>query len=247
MKTYAIILAAGSGSRMGGKVKKQYMELGGKTVLYHAIKAFENSPIDEIYLVASKDDVEEVSSIYMGTDFTKVKGVTAGGRERYNSVYAGLDFIQKNIAHNNVQSDDEEERYVFIHDGARPFVDNEIILRCLEGVKEYKACVAAMPSKDTVKIADEDGFVVDTPDRRSVWNMQTPQCFDFDLILNAYATLIEKENMGELGGLHITDDAQVCEQFTGQRIKLVEGSYKNIKITTPEDMMIGEMYLKKIK
>jgi len=219
---------------MGGSVKKQYMLMGKRPVLYYSVRAFQDSEyIDEIILVTSAEDIESVSSCYKTEEFPKVSSVVCGGKQRYNSVYEGLLAIEP-----------ADEHFVFIHDGARPFVDGAIIERCAMTVYKEKACVAAMPSKDTIKLADDNAYVTQTPDRRSVWMMQTPQCFEYNLIHGAYAELIQAERDGELGNLHITDDAQVCEYFASKRIKLVEGSYKNIKITTPEDMLIGEAYLR---
>ena len=133
---------------------------------------------------------------------------------------------------------------MLIHDGARPFVDGDTIDRCLKELENGTlACVAAVPSKDTVKIADEDGMVISTPDRRSVWNIQTPQCFEYSLIYKAYSELISRESEGSLGNLNITDDAMVVEHFGGTPVKLVMGSYNNIKITTPEDLPLAHAIL----
>ena len=133
--------------------------------------------------------------------------------------------------------------YVFIHDGARPFVTGEIVQRAYEQVKKTKACVVGMPVKDTIKIADEEGFAKNTPNRNLVWAVQTPQVFEFSLIKAAYEKLIEKENSLKQQGVLITDDAMVAETFTEEKVKLVEGSYENIKITTPEDLKIAEVLL----
>ena len=141
------------------------------------------------------------------------------------------DYCRKNII----------EAYVFIHDGARPFVDESIIERTYQAVKEYRACVAGMPSKDTVKIVDENDFAVNTPERRFVWCIQTPQVFETALIRHAYFKLMENEE-NETG---ITDDAMVVERMENCAVKLVEGSYENIKITTPEDLILAESLIKK--
>ena len=157
--------------------------------------------------------------------FTKVCKVTAGGKERYDSVYAGLLCCQ-------------DTDYVYIHDGARPFVTEEMIQRGYEAVKRTNACVMGMPSKDTVKLADPSGYIKETPDRKIVWNIQTPQIFSYDLIRGAYES-IRKKDMS-----NVTDDAMVVEQETGTKILLVEGSYQNIKITTPEDLAVAEAFLR---
>ena len=214
-KCTAVVLAAGKGSRMGTKIQKQYLEICGKPVLYYSLAAFAASPIiDEIVLVTGEG--------------TKVNKIVVGGKERYESVYKALKEI-------------EPEGYVFIHDGARPFVDESIIERTYQAVKEYRACVAGMPSKDTVKIVDENDFAVNTPERRFVWCIQTPQVFETALIRHAYFKLMENEE-NETG---ITDDAMVVERMENCAVKLVEGSYENIKITTPEDLILAESLIKK--
>ena len=227
MKTTAIILAAGKGSRMHSKIEKQFMELGGYPVIYYALKAFEESPVDSLILVTGKNSVEycrhEIIEKY---HFTKVVSVVEGGENRYDSVYNGLCACP-------------ETDYVMIHDGARPFVTEEILKRGLQKVKETGACVIGMPSKDTVKVADEADFVSETPDRKRVWTVQTPQIFSYDLIKKAHEGIRKKDMTA------ITDDAMVVEQEMQIPVKLFEGSYCNIKITTPEDMRIGQEFLQK--
>ena len=227
-KCTAIVLAAGQGKRMNSQIQKQFLELGGYPVLYYALRCFQESPlITEIILVTGKENVsyceKEVVEKY---GFSKVSAVTAGGKERYDSVYAGL------LACGSCD-------YVFIHDGARPFIDAGILERGLEGAKKTGACVVGMPSKDTVKIADADGFVAETPNRSCVWNIQTPQIFSYKIIREAHES-IRKKDMSA-----ITDDAMVVETVLGKQVKLVEGSYENIKITTPEDLKIAEILAKK--
>ena len=233
MKNIAIVLAAGSGKRMQSDVKKQYMELDGKPVLYYCMNVFERSPlIDEMILVVSEDDISYCKKeIVEKFGFTKVSSVIVGGKERYDSVMNGLNEIEMCDC-------------VLIHDGARPFVDEEMIERLVKSVKECKTAVAAMPSKDTVKIVDDKNMVISTPNRNTVWNIQTPQAFDFVLIKDAYERMSRRADSLALKGIKITDDAMVTENFSSVRVKLIEGSYRNIKITTPEDMMLAEMYLK---
>lgn len=228
-KTYctAIVLAAGSGKRMGTKVHKQYLLMGGKPVLYYSLQAFEDSRlIDEIILVCGAGEEEycrrEIVEKY---GISKVNKIISGGAERYNSVWNGLQ--------------ETADGYVYIHDGARPFVDGEIIERAYECVSEYHACVAGMPSKDTVKIAGSDNVVTETPDRSSVWIVQTPQVFDTGLIKKAYAVLMEQKE------INVTDDAMAVEQMLGTSVRLFYGSYENIKITTPEDLEIADVFLKR--
>lgn len=225
MKTTAIVLAAGSGKRMNSKVHKQYLLLKGKPVLYYALKAFEDSQVEDIVLVVGAGEVEfcrkEIVDQY---GFEKVRAIVEGGKERYHSVYEGLKAAGKTD-------------YVLIHDGARPFVTQEIIERTIGAVCEYKACVVGMPVKDTIKIVDEDTFAKETPNRSDVWLVQTPQAFSYPLIFDAYTKLFTEEDSA------ITDDAMVIERMTDYKVKLIEGSYRNIKITTPEDLLVAEAYL----
>ena len=235
MSTTAIVLAAGQGKRMGSKVAKQYLLIKDKPVLYYTLKAFENSLIDKIIVVTGSGEEEYCKrEIVEAYGFGKVVAIVSGGKERYHSVNKGLEAVCKYVP---------DCKYVFIHDGARPFVTEEIIQRAYEQVKKSKACVVGMPVKDTIKIADEEGFAKNTPNRNLVWAVQTPQVFEFSLIKAAYEKLIEKENSLKQQGVLITDDAMVAETFTEEKVKLVEGSYENIKITTPEDLKIAEVLL----
>lgn len=233
MRIAAVCLAAGQGKRMESNVQKQYLLIHGKPVLYYALKAFQDSPVDEIVLVVGAGEEEycqkEIVDKY---GFTKVKAIAVGGKERYHSVFSGLQMVK-------------EADYVLIHDGARPFLTQEIIERCIEGAKEYRACVAGMPVKDTIKLADTEGNIESTPERSKVWMIQTPQAFEYSLIKEAYTTLIEQENKGIKTSIPVTDDAMVVEYFLKQKVHLVYGSYENIKITTPEDMRIAEVFVKK--
>jgi len=228
-KCTAIVLAAGQGKRTGTKVQKQYLEIDGKPVLYYSLHAFEKSEIiDEIILVVGENQSEyckdEIVSKY---GIGKVKKIVQGGAERYHSVWNGLQEV-------------DDEGYVFIHDGARPFVDEEILTRAYKDVQKCKACVIGMPVKDTIKLADRDGFVNETPERSLLWMIQTPQVFESGLVKKAYALLMEQKS------IQVTDDAMVVEQMLGHKVKLTEGSYENIKITTPEDLDIAEIFVKKL-
>ena len=226
-KNTAIVLAAGQGKRMHSKIQKQFLKIQGYPVLYYSLRCFQESPlIQDIILVTGEDALsyckEEIVKKY---GFTKVSNVIAGGKERYDSVYAGLCACK-------------DCRYVLIHDGARPFITEEIIERGLEKVKETGACVVGMPSKDTIKLSDAEGYVKETPDRKCVWTIQTPQIFSYALIREAHDS-IRKKDMSK-----ITDDAMVIEHETGVKVALAEGSYQNIKITTPEDLYIAEAFLR---
>ncbi len=233
MKCTAIVLAAGKGKRMNSDVPKQYLFLEDKPVLYYSLQVFQDSFIDEIVLVTSESDVEYCrNEIVEKYGFDKVHSIVAGGKERYHSVFAGIMAAG-------------ECDYIFIHDGARPFVTAQILQRAYECVIQHGACVVGMPSKDTVKLANEDGFASLTPDRDLVWMIQTPQVFSFSLIKRAYMSLIEEEEALVSRGIKITDDAMVVETFTDKKVKLVEGRYENIKITTPEDLKIAVTFLGK--
>ena len=224
-KYTAIVLAAGVGKRMNSKIQKQYMLLGGKPVLFYALDAFEKSRVDEIILVVGKGEIEYCrKEIVEKYKFHKVTKIVEGGKERYHSVYEGLKAM-------------DTADYVLIHDGARPFLDQQILTRTMEAVKQYQACVVGMPVKDTIKITTEDGFSKKTPERKHVWMIQTPQCFSYSLILDAYQKMLQNEDAT------ITDDAMVLEKVKGLPVKMVEGSYRNIKITTPEDLLVAEAYL----
>ncbi len=224
-KYAAIVLAAGSGKRMNSKVHKQYLIIQDRPVLYYSLKAFEDSAVDEIVLVVGKGEEEfcrkEIVDKY---GISKVKAIVEGGKERYHSVFEGLK-----------QTSDAD--YVLIHDGARPFVNQDIIRRCMQEVQKYQACVVGMPVKDTIKIADEECYAKQTPDRKNVWMIQTPQTFSYALIYEAYEEMLKTEDTA------ITDDAMVLERTKGKKSKLIEGSYRNIKITTPEDLLIANVYL----
>lgn len=223
----AIVLAAGQGKRMGTAVQKQYLELEGRPVICYSLEIFQRSElIDDIVLVVGKGQEDfarlEIVEKYQ---FTKVSAIVCGGKERYDSVWQGLRLLK------------DTDGYVFIHDGARPFVKEDILRRGYETVDRYGACTAGMPSKDTVKLADKENFAASTPERRYVWTIQTPQIFKAALIKEAYSRLMQKEDV------HVTDDATVVEQMMQVPVKLFEGSYENIKITTPEDLKIAEAFL----
>ncbi len=247
----AVVLAAGQGKRMGGNVRKQYLEIKGKPVLYYALEAFENSPlIDSVLLVVG--DEEQISycrkHIVEAYGFQKITHIITGGRERYDSVYRALGHLEDMNRPDHEAAGEKTERnleagYVCIHDGARPFVTEEILERCLQAVRKTGACVAAMPAKDTVKLSDTEGFAADTPSRDRVWLVQTPQVFELPLICRAYGKMMGQKEEWEREGIKITDDAMVVETFTERRVKLVEGSYRNIKITTPEDLKIAAAFL----
>ncbi len=236
LRHIAIVLAAGKGRRMGTQTAKQYLLLKDRPILYYSLKTFQDSFMDDIILVAGEEELdycrEEIVEKY---GFSKVRAIVPGGKERYHSVYAGLEAIQ---SYQNA-----EKVAVYIHDGARPFITQEILQKLQHSVEQFGSAVAAMPVKDTIKIADADGFVTSTPDRTRTWQVQTPQCFAFDWIYPAYSRLIAEEKELLEQGVHITDDAMAAELYSKRRVHLVEADYRNIKITTPEDLMVAERFL----
>ena len=225
MKTVGIVLSGGSGKRMGTELPKQYLKVGGYPVLYYSLAVMQKSFLDEIVLVAAPEWMdycrEELVERY---HLSKVTKIVAGGAERYDSVACGLEAAG-------------EADVVFIHDGARPCIDEAMLARGLEKCLETGACVAAVPSKDTVKIVAEDGRIEYTPPRSTVWAVQTPQVFSLDLVRRAYRMLAGQDAAG------ITDDAMVVEKMLGLPVYVYEGSYRNIKITTPEDLLSAERFL----
>lgn len=226
----AIVLAAGRGRRMGTKTAKQYLELQGKPVLAYALEVFEQSSvIDDILLITGEGHIDyckkEICEKY---GIKKVSAVAPGGKERYESVWKALCILKER----------GQSGYVMIHDGARPFLTEDILERVYRQVQTYKACVVGMPVKDTIKLIDKAGQITESPDRSFVWQAQTPQAFAIPLIIEAF----EKQMKEECS--HITDDAMVVERQMGVPVYMVEGSYRNIKITTPEDLMIAQALLR---
>lgn len=225
-KVTAIVLAAGKGSRMHSEIQKQYMTLLGRPVITYALEAFEKSSVDEIVLVVAPGEVDYAQkNILEKYNYKKVKSIITGGAERYHSVYKALCAIP-------------EEGYILIHDGARAFITPELIEFCIEQVKKDKSCVMGMPVKDTIKIVDADCYAVDTPPRSTMWQVQTPQCFVTKEIREAY------QKMMNAGDDSVTDDGMVMETYGVRGVRMIQGSYENMKITTPEDMLLGEAILK---
>lgn len=223
----AIVLAAGSGSRMNQKKEKQFLLLDGKPLLYYSLKTFEASIVDEIILVTKEKDIEYCrTEIVEKYGFSKVKKIVPGGKERYDSVQKGI------------KASDRRHKTVMIHDAARPFVTNRMILDSISAARRYKACTVAVPVKDTIKVVDDYGFGEETPDRSKLYQIQTPQTFDREVITEAYSRLRIS------GDKDITDDTMIVERYLNQKVKMVEGSYRNIKVTTPEDMIFAEAIIK---
>lgn len=222
----AVVLAAGNGKRMGGPVAKQFLEVNGKPLIFYALDTMETSKvIDQVVLVVPEESIEYVKKgILEKYSLNKVVRVVAGGKERYDSVRNALRFIEK-------------DTYIFIHDGARALVSEEILKRGLEQVEVCGACVAAVPVKDTIKRVDQDGFAVETPERSTLWTVQTPQVFAGEIIKEAYEALPQTAN--------VTDDAGVVEWYGNAKVKMYLGEYTNLKVTTPEDMILMKSFLKK--
>ncbi len=228
-KVTAIITAAGKGTRMNSSVNKQYLKIADIPVLARTISAFEScSVVDNIILVVNEDDINFCKhEIVEEFNFKKVISLVSGGAERQNSVYKGLCSIR------------DDKGIVLIHDGARPFVTNKNIVDCIEAAREFGACGIGVRSKDTIKISDENGYVQSTPDRNNLWSIQTPQGFMYDIIKDAHDKAVQNGYVG-------TDDMVLVEKL-GIPVKIVEGSYQNIKITTPEDLIMGESMLSSSK
>lgn len=224
-KVAAVIVAGGSGKRMGMKIKKQFIELEGKAILAHTIEAFNKCEvIDEIIVVVGKEDIAKVKTeIVSRYDYDKVIQIIEGGTERQESVYNGLMAVTKEV------------QYVMIHDGARPFISQEILEKALIMTKEKHATVVAVPVKDTIKVVNGALEVEATPNRSTLWSVQTPQSFKKELLIKAYGYAKEKS-------LIVTDDSMLVEAY-GKKVHVVEGDYNNIKITTSEDLVLGQAIL----
>ncbi len=218
MKITAVIVAAGRGTRMGADKNKVFLELSGKTILENTVEVFENcSAINEIVVVTN--DIEECKQLLSG--FLKVKNIVEGGSTRQESVKNGLLSADCDI--------------VVIHDGARALIREQEILAAISQTKKYGAAAVGVKCKDTLKKADKNGFITGTVDREFIYNIQTPQVFKFKEIKRMH-------NLADNNSF--TDDCALAESF-GVRIKIVDGSYDNIKITTPEDLQVAEKILEK--
>lgn len=227
-KVIAIVLAAGQGKRMNSSVAKQFLFIHDKPVVYYCLKAFEQSSVDEIILVTGEGQVDyckqEIVELY---DINKVVKIIEGGNERYDSVFQGL-------------INAEAAEYVLIHDGARPFLTAKIIDQMVEQVKESKACILGMPVKETIKVVDDNRNIIATPNRNTLWAAQTPQAFDYLSIRQAYENFYHEKNMSDMV---VTDDAMLYETYGKLPVKVIPGDYKNIKLTTPEDLILAERIL----
>ncbi|MEI6152898.1 MAG: 2-C-methyl-D-erythritol 4-phosphate cytidylyltransferase [Deltaproteobacteria bacterium] len=229
MRTLAIVLAGGAGKRMGTATNKQFLLLDNKPIIVRTLQIFEECrPVDGVYLVVNQKDLpimqEEILETYK---FNKVVKLVIGGRLRQDSVRNGLEAIENPCD------------IVIIHDGARPFVSPSFIEKGIFLMEMFDAVIPALPVKDTIKTVSKEGFVIKTLERDSLWNIQTPQTFKYDLIIKAYRDGMNKKLYGY-------DDATFLEHM-GKKVKVIEGSPYNIKITTPEDLIIAKGMLSQLK
>jgi 2-C-methyl-D-erythritol 4-phosphate cytidylyltransferase len=226
MNTTALIPAAGMGRRMGASINKQYLELAGRPILAHTLALFEKSPdIDRIIVISPQQEIpfcrEQVVNRY---DFRKVRDIVAGGAERQDSVRNGLSAL----------SDAQGDDIVLVHDGVRPFMPAALLPEVIATAQRVGGCVVGVPVKDTVKEVS-DHRVVGTPARERLWLAQTPQAFPFSILRQAYDRALVENFRG-------TDDASLVERL-GLPVAMVQGSYRNIKITTPEDLALAHAFL----
>ncbi len=226
-KISTLIPAAGDGTRLNRAAKKPYLSLAQKPILAHTIQKFEqNTAVDEIWVIVNEDDFDKChDTVLTPYPFEKVRGLVPGGEIRQMSVQNGIRAL----------ADDVD--FVIVHDGVRPFVTDEIIFECIAAAAECGAAVTAVPVTETIKVANENAFIVETPPRQKLWTVQTPQVFRKSLLIQAHQAAQAQQIIA-------TDDAALVEQL-GYPVKLVEGTYSNLKITTPEDLLIAETLIEK--
>lgn len=224
----AIVVAAGSGSRMNAARNKQYLYLNGKPILVHTLKAFEKCDyIDEVVLVISAQDVSLCKKeVLLPNRFRKITTIVPGGDTRQESMYNGLRKVNP------------KAEIVVTHDGARPLIHPGTLVQCVQETMVHGATIVAVPVKETIKVVDEDLEVVETPKRAHLWSVQTPQTFRRDLLVQAHERAREDQFTG-------TDDAMLVERL-GHPVKIVKGHYENIKITTPEDLILAESIFQRL-
>ena len=223
-KIVSIVLAGGKGKRMGTDISKQFIEINEKPIIYYTLKAFEDcKEIDETILVLPKDEIEYFKNEIQSKFNFKISKIVAGGKERQDSVYNAL----KNLRDCDI---------VLIHDGARAFVSERIIKDGIKYAKEFGAAAPGVMPKDTIKVKDSNSFSVETPERSSLVAVQTPQCFNYDLIKRGHDKIKSE-------GILVTDDTMIID-ILGKDVYLFDGDYKNIKITTPEDLILAKEFIK---
>lgn len=220
-----IIAAAGQGKRMGKGTNKVFLALDNRPLLMHTLDIFEKcGVVDQIIVVVGEADVLVLQKLIVEYGYRKITDVVEGGAERQHSISNAL---------HKVSLDTET---ILIHDGARPLITEQLVRQVLATAQESGAAIAAVPVKDTIKVADKEGFVVETPERAHLWAVQTPQAFRRDILHRAY-------QVAEQDGCVATDDAGLVERI-GMKVRLVMGDYNNLKITTPEDLIIAEAVIK---
>ena len=226
-KSIALIPAAGMGKRMGASINKQYLQLDGMSIVARTISVFEQSPrIDVIYLVIPADEIPYCREhVVEACGFCKIKAIVPGGKERQDSVLNGLNAMREYVSDDDV---------VLIHDGVRPLVTESMLRESISTARLYDGALVAVPVKDTIKKV-HGGIVSETPAREFLWQAQTPQSFRFGKIYTAYQSA---ERDGFIG----TDDASIIER-TGGEVHIIRGDYRNIKITTPEDLILAETFI----
>ena len=216
----AIVLAGGRGKRMNYHKSKEFIEIKGKHVLVNTLEKFiYNKSIDEVILVLPEEEVDYCKKEVLQRYSLKVDRIVIGGKERQDSVFNALEAMEK-------------ADIVLIHDGARPFINEKIIEEGIKYANIYGAAAPGVTPKDTIKIKNEDNISVDTPDRNTLVAVQTPQCFKYDEIYQCHRKIKEENAI-------VTDDTSVVERY-GHKVYLYEGDYTNIKITTPEDLILAE-------
>lgn len=225
MRTTAIIPAAGSGNRMNREISKQYLSLGGKPLLVRTLEVFEACPlVDALLVMVPLRDLHSVrADILAPWNLKKPTVIVPGGEERQDSVRAGIEAL------------DADTDMVVIHDAVRPFITVELISRCILAAAQEGAATVGMPVKDTIKEVGPDGRVLKTCDRSRSWLTQTPQAFRRDLIESAHSAAVRD-------GVRGTDDASLVERL-GSAVRMIRGDYRNIKITTPDDLLVAEALL----
>ena len=222
MSVSCIVVSAGKGKRLAGRIEKPFVKVEGKPIIIHTLRALSKGKgIDSIILVVSKSKLGLSKRLVNKYRLSKVKHIVPGGAERFDSVKKGLGVSAG-------------ENIILIHDGVRPFVDGSLIKRVITSAKRFGASIPAVPVKQTVKLIERNFFVSKTPKRTKLREVQTPQGFKNKIILEAYRKVNDR---------HATDDASLVEKL-GRKVKVVEGSYKNIKITTPEDLALAGILLK---
>jgi len=219
-KAGAVVVSAGTGKRMGAAISKQYLPIGGKPIVVHALEAFETAKVTSIVLVVGADDVQFAQGLVKQYRLNKVVAVVPGGTERQHSVRLGLEALARVFP---------DVAWVLVHDAARPLVTPEVMERCLEAAANGSgAAVPAVPVKDTIKSVNDDGVILATPERKSLWAVQTPQAFRYDLLWEAHQKAAAEQVLG-------TDDAMLVERL-GIAVSISEGDYRNVKVTTPDDL-----------